>query len=325
MNIQFHLTNACNLRCKHCYQGEYSSTTISLSDFSSILEKTKKFFDSIEDPIYVMNITGGEPMCVPHIGYYLLEADKYCQGIGLLSTGLLLTSDALAELKKAKHFDRVQVSLEGPEDINDMIRGKGTYKKIKEAIVRIKNAGLRAIVSCTIAPYNYNRIIELYEDLATHEKPNILWFDRCIPFKGTEVLTKEQFQQFITNLSVICKKQKDEGLYTKPLANRAMQWLAQDLEENRYACGAGLRHFTIMYNGDVMLCRRLNFPVGNLLKEDWPDIIERALPILQNMHTLPDACKSCQYGSFCNGGLKCLTYAVHKNFNEKDVNCFVRP
>ena len=79
MNIQFHLTNACNLRCKHCYQGEYNPETISLLDFKNILKKTKVFFDSIGDSVYAINITGGEPMCVPDIGQYLLEADNYCK------------------------------------------------------------------------------------------------------------------------------------------------------------------------------------------------------------------------------------------------------
>ena len=323
MNIQFHLTNACNLRCKHCYQGEYNPETISLLDFKNILEKTKVFFDSIGDPVYAINITGGEPMCVPDIGQYLLEADNYCKRIGLLSNGLLLTENVLNELKKAKHFDRVQVSLEGPEDVNDMIRGAGTYKKIKQSILYIKNSGLRATVSCTIAPYNYNRIIELYDDLAKNEKPNILWFDRCIPFKGTDVLTKEQFRQFIVNLGILCKKSNEEGLFTKPLANRAMQWLAGDTGEPRYVCGAGLKHFTIMHNGDVMLCRRLNFSVGNLLKENWSDILAKALPIMKEMRKLPDECRKCDFNNSCCGGLKCLTYSLYKDFNHKDVNCYL--
>lgn len=34
MNIQFHMTNRCNLCCKHCYHGKYTQETISLGDFN---------------------------------------------------------------------------------------------------------------------------------------------------------------------------------------------------------------------------------------------------------------------------------------------------
>ena len=74
MNIQFHLTNLCNLRCKHCYQGEYNPEMISLSDFKAILDKTRDFFSLIGDPLYSIALTGGEPLCVPHFEDYLFSA-----------------------------------------------------------------------------------------------------------------------------------------------------------------------------------------------------------------------------------------------------------
>lgn len=323
MNIQFHLTNSCNLRCKHCYQGEYDKQIISLDDFTYILDKTKKFFESINDSFYSVSLTGGEPLIIPDIDKYILTADSFCESIVLLSNGILLTPDKLHLFKKAKHFRKIQVSLEGPEPINDMIRGKGTYQKILNAISLIKNAGLFTSVSCTIAPYNYDKITELYDDLVLKVAPNVLWFDRCIPFKETEVLTKEQFKYFINLLHNLRLRWEKEKLPVVPRASRALQWLADDKIIDPYFCGAGLAHFTVMYNGDVMICRRLNFPVGNLFKEDWGDIIERISPFLLKMHSLPNECAGCKHAEICNGGLKCLTYTLFKDFNKKDVNCYL--
>ena len=311
MNIQFHLTNACNLRCKHCYQGEYTKKLISLPDFITVLEKTKRYFESKHDFIDELMITGGEPLCVPDIQSYMLSADSFCRKLNLMTNGVLLTPKHLECFKKAIHFHAV----------NDSIRGIGTYKKIQKAIQYINDAGLISSVSCTLASYNYNRIGELYDDLIAYDPPTLLWFDRCIPFKGTDTLTKEQFKYFIDTLRVLRQRWKEEKLPTVPSANRALQWLAGDAASKKYACQAGLFHYTIMHNGDVMICRRLNFSVGNLLKEDWPQIMERTIPILKEIHAFPDECMGCQHVRFCHGGLKCLTYALHHNFNAKDVNC----
>ena len=323
MNIQFHLTNLCNLRCKHCYQGEYNPEMISLSDFKAILDKTRDFFGSIGDPLHSIALTGGEPLCVPHFEDYLFCADSYVKSLIVMSNGLLLTPERLACFKQASHFRAVQVSLEGPKPINDMIRGEGTYEKIRKAIRYINDAGLRSTVSCTIAPYNYNRIEELYDDLIKYDSPHRLWFDRCIPYKDIDVLTPVQFKVFIDTLRKLKKRWKEDNLPTFPAAIRALQWLAKDEPCEHYICGAGMRHFCILYNGDVMICRRLNFAVGNLLKEDWDAILKRAVPTLRVIHSLPDDCKNCFHAKRCNGGLKCLTHAVYGDFNHKDINCYL--
>ena len=320
MNIQFHLTNECNLRCKHCYHGGYTSEHISLEDFKIILEKTNSFLKKIKDTPNRIALTGGEPLIIPDIDNYINFGCSVFKEVGLLSNGLLLTPEKLENFKQNENFKYIQVSLEGPEDVNDMIRGKGTYKKIRNAIGMIKDAKLTCSVSCTLAPYNYDKIEELYNDLILYKSPDKLWFDRCIPFKGIQTLSKEQFKYFIDTLRELRKRWKEENLPVVPRASRALQWFTDN--KTPYVCGAGLRHFTVMHNGDVMICRRLNFPVGNLLQEEWVDIINRITPVLEKIHSLPDECKDCVYAKHCNGGLKCLTYALFKDFNHKDINCY---
>lgn len=323
MNVQFHLTNACNLRCKHCYQGAYNPEYLSFENFKLILNKTKAFFGDIGEDFYRIGITGGEPLCVPGIVDYIKFANSIVKTITLLTNGTLLTPKILEEFRSNNHFGAIQVSLEGPEEVNDIIRGKGSFKRIRNAIRLIKDAGCFCMVSCTIAPYNFDKVDKLYEDLISYDSPDRLWFDRCIPFKGSGVLTREQFKQFNETLYALRQRWKQEGLPVEPRAARALQWITDAESPVKYVCGAGIRHWTIMHNGDVMICRRLDFPVGNLLKEEWPDIVERALPIIESIHQLPDECKNCKLANDCNGGLKCLTYNLYGHYNKKDVNCYL--
>ena len=321
MNIQFHLTNICNLRCKHCYQECYSGRFISFDDFCLIIKKTQQFFSSIGDPLHSLALTGGEPLTVPGFSKYLLYAGSVFSKVLLMTNGILLSPELLSSFQNCKSLRAIQVSLEGPEEINDSIRGKGTYKQIRQSIKFIKDVGLRCNVSCTVAPYNFDKVTELYDDLIAYDSPDSLWFDRCIPFKRNGLLTTKQFQFFVSSLRQLRLRWENEILPTEPVAGRALQWIAGTGNNKKYVCGAGIRHFTVMPTGDVMLCRRLNFPVGNLLEEDWPDIIKCAIPLLEKIHALPDVCKGCMHAGSCYGGLRCFSYALYKDFNKKDVNC----
>lgn len=324
MNIQFHLTNQCNFRCKHCYQNQYNVDTISIEDYKYILDKTKEYMEKANNALFHISITGGEPFLVSNLYEYVSIASEYFKDIAILTNGSLINEDSLCKLADDNpNLNRIQISLEGPEEINDEIRGKGSFKKITAAIPIIEKANLISSVSCTISSYNYNRIQELYDSLINLPvPPTRLWFDRCIPFKSTDILTPDQFKVFLEEIRAIKTKYKETNAKTIPVSGRALQFLWDPKKmQFPYACGAGMRHFTVMPNGDLMICRRLNFPVGNLLTEDWEDIMNRISPTIKEIHSSPDDCKSCQYKIICNGGLKCLTYSKFKNFNHKDVNC----
>lgn len=74
---------------------------------------------------------------------------------------------------------------------------------------------------------------------------------------------------------------------------RALQF--QITNDIPYSCSAGESLLTVMGNGDLLKDLRT----------------ER----------IPDDCKKCEHASFCKGGLKCLTYAIKKDYNLKDVGC----
>ena len=45
--------------------------------------------------------------------------------------------------------------------------------------------------------------------------------------------------------------------------------------------------------------------------------------VLKNLRKkkIPDDCSDCEHSEMCHGGLKCLTYALFKDLNYKDVGC----
>ena len=101
---------------------------------------------------------------------------------------------------------------------------------------------------------------------------------------------------------------------------RALQF--QMTNDFAYGCTAGDTLLTVMENGDLVPCRRMPIVVGNLLKNNMIYLYENS-EILKNLRErkIPDECSDCENSLTCRGGLKCLTYALYKNLNNKDIGC----
>jgi len=101
---------------------------------------------------------------------------------------------------------------------------------------------------------------------------------------------------------------------------RALQF--QMTNDFAYGCTAGDTLLTVMENGDLVPCRRMPIVVGNLLNDKMYDLYQKN-KILKELRKqkVPDDCSDCEHSEMCHGGLKCLTYALYKEFNLKDPGC----
>ena len=85
--LQWHITHRCNLRCKHCYQDDYTAfdgdgAKLVLDQFSEVI----KAYDCIGR----LNLTGGEPLTHPKLFDILHEARARGMRTGVLTNGTLI-------------------------------------------------------------------------------------------------------------------------------------------------------------------------------------------------------------------------------------------
>jgi radical SAM protein with 4Fe4S-binding SPASM domain len=114
---------------------------------------------------------GGEPLTYPHLEELINEIKKAGSIVDTPTNGTLL--DANAEMLVRTGFDSIRVSLDGPEEANDIQRGKGSYKKAIKGIETLyeerEQAGkIKPNISLiyTITNDNYTSIEKLFlEDL----------------------------------------------------------------------------------------------------------------------------------------------------------------
>ena len=131
-----HLTENCNLRCKMCYfWGDTGSSSTDLTDRKlEIMDfaLAKKVISELNSVNAFYSLFGGEPLTYPYLEDLILEIKKASATVDTPTNGTLL--DKNAEMLVRTGFDSIRVSLDGPQEANDVQRGKGSYAKAMKGI-----------------------------------------------------------------------------------------------------------------------------------------------------------------------------------------------
>ena len=321
--FQWHLSEACNLKCKHCYQEDHNPVQLKYSELIKILSQYRELLKKLKIHGHI-NLTGGEPLCCPYFFRLLDEfkKDKELYTFSVLTNGTLITDDMAKKLSEYSP-KYIQVSLEGSKKVNDYVRGKGVYEKVKKAIKHLKKYNMHVSLSFTATSLNYKEFSKVVK-FAEKNKVDTVWSDRFIPLGGEYdnefLMQTEQTQKYLKIMQTEHIRLKSKNSKTNVTLHRALQFQVAD--NMPYSCSAGITLLTVMENGDLVPCRRMPIVVGNLLKDNMYNLYmtNKVLKMLKS-DTIPDNCKGCSEESLCKGGLKCLTYAIYKDLNHKDIGC----
>ncbi len=321
--LQWHLSEVCNLKCLHCYQEKHKPISLAYLNLLNILNQYRELLKKLKIKGHI-NLTGGEPLCSPYFFKILEEfkKDKELYSFSILTNGTLIT-DEIAKKISEYNPEYVQLSLEGGKKTNDYIRGKNVYKKVKNAIKCLKKYNIFVSISFTATKINYKEFPKVVKYAEKYKVDNV-WSDRFIPLnKDCDhdlQMTKEETNEYLKIMENERIRLKLKKSKTNVAMYRALQF--QMTNDYPYTCTAGKSLLTVMENGDLVPCRRMPIVVGNLLKNNMYDLYKNS-KILKELQkdTTPDECKMCEYSKKCSGGLKCLTYAIYKDLNHKDIGC----
>jgi len=333
--LQWHLTEKCNLKCKHCYQNldylgketNFDRKKKIVSDFAKFCKKLKK--------IPKIAFTGGEPFI---LGDELFNLFDYCNEKfpeikkNILSNGTLIDKAIVTKLKKSK-IDNIQISLDGAKkDTCDFIRGIGVYNKALKAIDLLNSASIKTAVMFTFHKKNCLEVEELIE-LCNSLDVSTLGITALVPEgRGEElfelVLNPEETHQIF---KTIVKKQIElisNGSKLKIDMKRPLWTLLKD-EFKEYqniiggGCAAGFSGLALMPNEDVMACRRLPIIIGNLAESTFFDIwySSSLLNDLRNRKEI-GKCANCLHIKNC-GGCRAVAFAIKNDVFEKDSYCWL--
>ncbi len=138
--VYMKLTPRCNLRCLMCGQRGVKGVlkgqhAMDESKKILTLEEYKPFIDQMRFHRPLFYLWGGEPFMYPELMDLASYIVKKGMGLTINTNGTYLEENA--ERIVRDKWGAIFVSLDGFEDINDQIRGKGSYQKVMRGIQAI--------------------------------------------------------------------------------------------------------------------------------------------------------------------------------------------
>jgi len=200
------ITNKCTLRCKHCFVFRESNPTSVKNEMGTTVMLARLADLQKKHNIETMLWMGGEPLLRPDV----LEG-----GIQLFPRNHITTNGTI---DLVDYSDCIYVvSLDGPPEYNDAIRGQGTYEKVLDTIGRVpKRFGSKVMCQCVVTRENEGLLADLVARLRPTRFEGMTFSFYVPPANDTSGLTwgtterrdkavrevmrlKEQYPDFIWN------------------------------------------------------------------------------------------------------------------------------
>jgi radical SAM protein with 4Fe4S-binding SPASM domain len=337
--VQLHLTEQCNLRCKHCYQQGRRNDDMSLSEITSVIDEISDMLIEWRETHHIdftssFNVTGGEPFLRRDFFNILEELKNKGFDTFILSNGTLIDRDKAEALAKLT-VKGVQVSMEGPENIHDAIRGPGSFVSSLKGIRNLLEAGIQVTMNTTLSDMNASCFTDVI-DLASSLGVQRLGFSRLVPTgRGGALLGAMLPREVLKDLYNTVFSYDAKGLQIVTGDPVASQLKNPDVHDGETpfpsgGCAAGVSGLTILPDGTVTPCRRLPVPIGNVKKDSLREIwaTSGVLQGLRDKSQYTGKCGKCSKWSACRG-CRAIAFAFSKangnaNHLAEDPQCFLQ-
>ena len=137
--LTWELTYACNLACVHCLSssGRRDPRELSTAECLGVIDELERM------QVFYVNIGGGEPTVRRDFWEIVDYATAHHVGVKFSTNGSRITAQAAQRLAASDYVD-VQISLDGATpEVNDPVRGPGSYATAIRAMDNLAEAGFR--------------------------------------------------------------------------------------------------------------------------------------------------------------------------------------
>lgn len=323
--LQIDITNACNLRCTHCYHSHHqNSGAIELEDWINVLDQYDALISRLGFKPYVI-ICGGEPFLSKHFEPILrnLLERKSSYRLSILTNGTIVDEKKLALLKQFRDLT-VQVSLDGPTaEKHDAVRGKGNFARALKGISLFRHNGIAVHLSAVLSKRS-SQVIGDFFDLAKSLNVNGMGFARLIVQGHAEKLVSENEDRTLERLELrdafraIIREAARTGVKTStnfPLFHLIHPGLGRD--------GKFWQGIVIDYKGNYLASSRSRLVLGHALRDGMEKIFLHH-PLLKQLRNREiKVCGTCPHLTMC-GGDRNAAYASSGDFLGADPGCWLQ-
>ncbi len=317
--VQWHITHACDLHCKHCYDRSKRSPLT--------MDQGVQFLDDLGAFCREKNVrghvcfSGGNPFL--HANFTELYQTAADRGFATSILGNPVSRDQIKRICDIQYPLFYQVSLEGLPQHNDSIRGTGTFTDVLEFLGALRDFGVESTVMLTLTKDNLDQVIPLGQRLSGHAD-NFTFNRLAAVGEGANLCLpdKETYRQFLDD-------------YLAAMASNSVFTLKDNLlnlakSENGdpmfdgctgFGCGAAFNFVAVLPDGEVHACRKFPSSIGNIYETDLRTVYDSDTADRYRQGT--GACTQCSLKYRC-GGCMAVVHATGGNvFEDRDPLCFI--
>jgi mycofactocin radical SAM maturase len=274
--------------------------------------------------VFYVNIGGGEPTVRPDFWELVDYATRHQVGVKFSTNGIKLDAEAARRLAASDYID-VQISLDGATaDVNDAVRGPGSYETATLAMAHLAAAGFRGFkVSVVVTRHNVSQL-DAFQQLAddhgaqlrlTRLRPSGRGADVWPDLHPTAGQQRELYDWLAAHGERVLTG--DSFFHLSPYG-KALPGLN--------LCGAGRVVCLIDPVGDVYACPfaiHENFLAGSVRQPGGFEAVWRESPLFTDLRQpqTGGACRSCGSFDSCRGGCMAAKFFTGLPLDGPDPEC----
>jgi Fe-coproporphyrin III synthase len=345
--VVWNITQACNLKCVHCYAHAVKKPR--KKEFSR--EEAYRVIDDLARfGAPVILFSGGEPLMRPDLTDLAAYAVDNGMRAVISTNGTLITTKKAKDLKKIG-LSYVGVSLDGMEEVNDRFRNtEGAFRDALAGIRNCQDAGIKVGLRFTMNRLNHGEMGAIFDLLEKEEIPRVCFYHLVYAGRGSELVkhdlsheeTRKALDLIIDRTAALHKDGRPKEVLTvdnhadgpyvylrmlkekSPRAGEVLELLKMN-EGNSSGRGIGC----ISWDGSVhadQFWRHYTF--GNVLErpfsEIWTDLENPIMAKLKDKKPhVRGRCASCRWLDVCGGNFRVRAEAVTNDLWAPDPACYL--
>ncbi|MBE6394962.1 MAG: radical SAM protein [Lentisphaerae bacterium] len=305
LNLQFELTENCNLRCRHCYNRSGLKSHIDAVSPEKWIDFCQHLVSG--GGIFQVTLSGGEPLLLGDKLWKIMDVlHRDGTVFNLISNGFLFTKDTLQHMLNY-NFYWVQISIDDFRSAeHDNFRGvRGCWKKAASAAYQVALSGIPLRIATTVTPRNL-KYLENMIHMAINLGASYHVIGEVMPsgraYDNQSILLSDKERDFFySEMDRLQKKYKHEiNIYVSSTQKNQLLYISAES-----ISGAIIRP-----NGNIRLDCSCPFVIGNILTDDIFKIWKEKANCWQNPLVK-------KYIESCNPNNGFNTYL--ENYNQDDI------
>jgi mycofactocin biosynthetic radical S-adenosylmethionine protein MftC len=318
--LTWELTYACNLACVHCLSssGRRDPRELTTAECREVIDTLERM------QVFYVNIGGGEPTVRPDFWELVDYATAHHVGVKFSTNGVKIDPGVARRLAASDYVD-VQISLDGATaEVNDAVRGTGSYATAIRAMRHLAAAGFRGFkLSVVVTRHNVSQLDELKALADAHGaqlrltrlRPSGRGADTWPELHPTAAQQRQLYDWLSAHGEQVLTGDSFFHLapYGEPLPGLNL-------------CGAGRVVCLIDPVGDVYACPfaiHENFLAGSVRQPGGFQTVWRDSGLFAELRRPQSggACGSCQFFDSCRGGCMAAKFFTGLPLDGPDPEC----